>query len=62
MNRYADIQLMIVRQRQRDRLAEAAATRLTRRAPRPPAGDPRRYPTREWRRRVLAVLRLPAWG
>jgi hypothetical protein len=61
MDAYTDTQMLIVRQMQRDRLAEADATRL-RGAPRPPVPDARRGATGGWPRRVVARFRALAWG
>jgi hypothetical protein len=56
MDAYTDIQLLIVKELQHDRLTEAEARRLTRRAPRPPVHDDRARLARGWPRRVLALI------
>jgi hypothetical protein len=56
MDAYADIQLLTVKELQRDRLAEAEARRLARRAPRPVVlGDGAR-PGHRLPRRVLTLI------
>ena len=62
MNAHPDIQMMIVRQRQQDRFAEAEATRLIRGDPRSAVPDARRPATVGWPRRVVARFRAFAWG
>jgi hypothetical protein len=56
MDAYTDIQLLIVKELQRERLAEAETRRLTRRAPRPPAGDQRAGRTHGWPGRLLPLI------
>ena len=51
-----DIQLLIVKQLQRERLVEAEARRLARDAARPPVRDATRRAANGWPRRVLALF------
>lgn len=56
MDAYTDIQLLIVKGLQHDRLAEAEARRLTGRAPRPPVRDDPARLAHGLPRRVLTLI------